>query len=67
MWISSVRSLTNPGSEVKVKKEHGALQHSWARQRAGGYDCFSVTMLRPAARHFSQKKLMQLEKCVRGL
>lgn len=35
-----------------MKKERGALQHSWAHQRAGGYDCFSVTILRPAARHF---------------
>lgn len=38
-----------------------------ARQRAGGYDRFSVTVLRPAATHFSQKKLMQLENCVQGL
>lgn len=38
-----------------------------ARQWAGGYDCFSVTDSWPAARHFSQKKWMQLEKCVQSL
>lgn len=38
-----------------------------ARQRAGGYDCFSVTGSWPAARLFSQKKWMQLEKCVQSL
>lgn len=38
-----------------------------ARHLAGGYDCFSVTGSWPAARLFSQKKWMQLEKCVQSL
>lgn len=28
-WISTVRNMTNSSSEVHIKKEHDALQHSW--------------------------------------
>lgn len=34
---------------------------------AVSYDCFSVTVFKPAASHFSQKTFMSLEKSVRGL
>lgn len=58
MWTISVRNMTDTGSEANVagkkkkKKASGALQRSWARQRAGGCDCLSVTVLWPAAGHF---------------
>lgn len=69
MWTMSVRNMTDTGSEAnmekKKKKASGALQHSWARQRAGGCDCLSVTVLRPAAGHFFPEEVQYRWRSVR--